>query len=362
MAVYKVFLEKDAFIYSEIPTGSAGRDEILEIGSYPRAGVGQSKRTLIKYDSTELHSIIDNYSDIGSVSTELQLNLAEASEVPTSYTIEGYPLAEAWIEGIGRYGSNPIDTSGVSWYKSDGISNWSTLPITGVEEYQNPSGQSGGGIWLSDNTLHVSQTHTVTSTHDVKLDITPIVTAFYNDTIDNHGILLKLQDDLEFLADRQFILKYFSTQTHTVYPPTINIKWDDSTYNSNLTEISDADAVITVKGNKGEYVDTGKQRFRLNIRPRYPQRVFQTTSVYLDNFKLPEASHWGIRDEHTEEMVIDFDTTYTKISADNTSSYFDIFMEGLQPERYYRILVKTEIDGSTVVLDNNQVFKVIRNG
>ena len=362
MAVYKVFLEKDSFIYSEIPSGSAGRDEILEIGSAPRAGVGQAKRTLVKYNSSEVHGVIDNYSTLADVTVDLQLNLADAAEVPTEYTINAYPIAEEWTEGIGRYGSRPVDTSGVSWYSKDGIQNWSTLPITGVTEYQNPSGQVGGGIWYSDNTLHSTTTHNVTSTHDINLDITNIVGAYYNSAISNHGILLKLEDSLEFSTERSFILKYFSTQTHTVYPPTINIKWDDSVYSSSLLEITDPDAVITVKGNKGEYVDKGKQRFRLNVRPRYPQRVFKTTSIYLDNYKLPQASYWGIRDEHTEEMVIDFDTNFTKISADNTSSYFDIFMEGLQPERYYRILIQTEIDGSTVVIDNDQVFKVIRNG
>jgi hypothetical protein len=61
-------------------------------------------------------------------------------------------------------------------------------------------------------------------------------------------------------------------------------------------------------------------------------------------------------------MVVDFDTTYTKISADSTGNYFDIYMSGLQPERYYRILVKTEIAGTTTVHDNSNVFKVVRNG
>jgi hypothetical protein len=37
-------------------------------------------------------------------------------------------------------------------------------------------------------------------------------------------------------------------------------------------------------------------------------------------------------------------------------------MDGLQPERYYRILVKTELDSSTVVVDNDNLFKVVRNG
>lgn len=362
MAVYKVFLEKDAFIYTEVPSGSTGRDEILEIANYTRAGVPEVKRTLVKYKNEEVHGVIDQYTSINDVSVELQLNLAEASEVPATYTLKGYPVAQSWDEGLGRYGATPVNTSGVSWYYADSSTRWNTLPIQDITEYANPNGQVGGGIWYSDTNLHATQSHDVTSTHDLNLDITSIVTAYYNSTIPNNGILVKLDDALEFVDDRQFILKYFSSQSHTVYPPTINVKWDDSTYSSNLAVIADSDAVMQIKGNKGEYVDKGKQRFRLHVRPRYPQREFRTTSGYLDNYKLPVNSLWGLRDENTEEMVIDFDTTYTKISADNTSSFFDIFMEGLQPERYYRILVKTEIDGSTVVLDNDQVFKVVRNG
>jgi hypothetical protein len=61
-------------------------------------------------------------------------------------------------------------------------------------------------------------------------------------------------------------------------------------------------------------------------------------------------------------MVIDFDTNFTKVSTSTSSSYFDIYMDGLEPERYYRVLVKTDIGGSTVIVDEDQVFKVVRNG
>ena len=60
-------------------------------------------------------------------------------------------------------------------------------------------------------------------------------------------------------------------------------------------------------------------------------------------------------------MIIDFDTSYTKVSCDATGSYFDVFMDGLQPERYYRLLIKTEIDGSSIVVDDKNIFKVVRN-
>ena len=61
-------------------------------------------------------------------------------------------------------------------------------------------------------------------------------------------------------------------------------------------------------------------------------------------------------------MIIDFNTTFTKISADNSSSYFDVYMDTLQPERHYKLLIKTTLDGSDVVIDNNNVFKVVKNG
>ena len=61
-------------------------------------------------------------------------------------------------------------------------------------------------------------------------------------------------------------------------------------------------------------------------------------------------------------MEIPFDTSFTKISCDSTGPFFDVHMNGLQPERYYKILIKSTLDGTTAVFDNDNVFKVVRNG
>jgi hypothetical protein len=34
-------------------------------------------------------------------------------------------------------------------------------------------------------------------------------------------------------------------------------------------------------------------------------------------------------------------------------------MSGLEPERYYKILIKTIINGATIISDDNYYFKVI---
>jgi len=42
------------------------------------------------------------------------------------------------------------------------------------------------------------------------------------------------------------------------------------------------------------------------------------------------------------------------------SQYFDVYMNGLEPERYYQLLIKVIINGETIVFDNNNIFKVVR--
>ena len=63
----------------------------------------------------------------------------------------------------------------------------------------------------------------------------------------------------------------------------------------------------------------------------------------------------------TEEIIVDYDENYTKISCDTNGNYFNLYINGLEPERYYKLLFKSILsNGETLVLDNNYYFKVIR--
>ena len=104
-----------------------------------------------------------------------------------------------------------------------------------------------------------------------------------------------------------------------------------------------------------------KYSFKITARDKYPARLFTTGSVYTINKALPSSSYWAIQDVKTEDMIIDFDNNYTKISCDGVNSYFDVYINGLEPERYYKILIKTVlISGETLVIDNDCIFKIIR--
>ncbi len=389
MAVYKIFPEKDATLYSAYPTMNTGRDEILEIANLQpeNSNVPEDvRRTLIKFSEGDINEVITNDIPTDLVASEsysasLRLFIADATSIPTDYNIEAYPVwigvnAKTYEMGTGKFLDSPQTTNGVSWvYRiKSGSEQWTLDPD------ELPSGVAldygttpGGGNWYINNSVYdnifTNQRFFYNDDQDINIDVTDSIKAFYTASLSspsniveggiiNDGFILKLPSTVEF-SDAYMGLKFFSVDTHTIYPPCLELKWNDTVYSTgSLSTISQTPFVITFKSNQPKYTQGSTQRFRLNVRPQFPTRTFQTSSVYLNNHYLPQESFYAIKDLDTGEFIINFDNTCTKISADSTSSYFDVFMNGLQPERYYKVCIKTTIDGSTVILSEGLTFKV----
>jgi hypothetical protein len=353
MAVYKIFPEKDAFILSQYPSQNTGRDEVLEISNLNGINIDSSaagdlpavKRSLIQFSTTDISNVITNKIGDASFQSNLNLYLATAGNLPLDYTIEAYPVTQSWNMGTGRSGDSPKTEDGVSWTwrLESGSGAWATE----------------GGDWLLDASGS-SQTFTYTSDKDVSIDVTNMVKLWNSGSIDNNGFIVKLDDSIEFSAS-YVETSFFSVDTHTIYPPDLEFKWDDSTYSTTLTQVTSSDFVAKVTNLKSEFEDTSVYKFKVKARDTFPTRAFQTSSVYLDAKALPTSSYWGLKDVKTGEMVVDFDTNYTKISADNESNYFTVYMDGLEPERYYQVAIKTVVGGETLIIeDKTNYFKVVR--
>ena len=372
MAVYRIFPEQDAFIFSEASGSNAGLDEILEVGGYTDiSGQGETSRILIQFSSTEIADIVTNKIGSNNYSASLGLYLADAYQIPVSTTIFAYPVYSpiGWDNGSGKYGDVPVNDTGVSWAarKYGGANAWPTVGLPAGVTYYTTGSKPGGGTWYTGSNgtnLEFTQSNPINSTYDVYMNVTDAVKLWNNGSITNSGFILKLSSSLEFNTTSSIRLKYFGADTNTIYPPYLEFKWDDTVYSTgSLSVLNNSIATVKVNNNRGEYANVGKQRFRVTAQPKYPVRTFTTSSVYLTNYALPSASYWGLRDENTEEMIIDFDTKFTKISCDSNGGYFDIYMDGLQPERYYRILIQTTLDGSNTVIDSDSnIIKVVRNG
>jgi hypothetical protein len=81
---------------------------------------------------------------------------------------------------------------------------------------------------------------------------------------------------------------------------------------------------------------------------------------YLIPEFLPSASYYALKDNQTDEIVVNFDT-YTRISCEYPNgNYFYVDTTSLPQERYYRILIRID-DGQQIdTIDTGKTFKITR--
>ena len=368
MAVYKIFPTQDTTLYSLYPEMNTGLDEILEssleVGNFGTPSP-QTSRFLIQFDSNEITDIINNRISGSQWQSNLKCFVADVTGLNLDTTMEIYPISQSWNMGTGKFINFPEIQNGASWIWRDyqGGTAWTTSSFTpGSTGSYSSSVDPGGATWYVTQSLSSSQTFGYYTDKDININVTNIVNAWYSSSIENNGFIVK--QEIEFIDSKnvQPKMKYFSIDTNTIYPPCLEFKWINTTFNTGssiLSTINIQPFIVTIGENSGYFYPNSTNEFRVYSRPEYPARVFSTASYFTQNFYLPDNSYYAIKDLDTDEYVVDFDTTYTQLSKDEISSFFTLYMKGLQPERYYKILIKTTIDGSTVILDNNYYFKII---
>ena len=391
MAVYKIFPLQDASIYSAYPFLNTGLDAILETSNINSdfSASAEVARSLIQFDQEAIETVIDTFvssSDraASQFSSSLKVFIADASGVTMPSKIESYPISGSWNNGTGQFLNSPQTTNGCSWTDrlSSGSGAWadnSNLSAYVTASYSGSDG-IGGGNWYTgsnDDTLIISssQTFNVRTIKDIDLNVTDIVKIWYSSSkktdfsiggdfveIENNGFILKWEDNIEFNQTQgvQPIYKSYAVDTNTIYPPVLEVKWDDQVFETgSLPELNTTDLFISLDSNPGIFYSESINRFRLNCIPEFPDRIYLTQSVNTVNHYINSGSLYAIKDLDTNEFVIDFDPQFTKISCDDKSNYFDVYMNGLEPERYYQILIQTVISGSTIVMDEKYYFKVV---
>jgi len=382
MAYYFLYPEKDTTIYShpfrqDLNTGIV---ETLSLASEKgdTDNLYYPSRALLKFKDSELNDVLAN-KVLNNFSASLKLYATEYSkDLPTSQTIELYPLSQSWNNGTQRYLDRPYNnnviSNGASWlYRDNGTtkSSWGTITANTTASLSGSLPVSGG-IWYTGSGFESTQSIEIVNNFDLNFEITSQIEKIsssifasqtYPTGIPNNGFIIKREDDVFNNATTQGTLKYFSVDTHTIFSPTLIIKWDDSSYNtgSNHNAVLDSGKIqLNINNNKECYRTSEEYTFRLNTRKQYPTRTFTTSSNYLNINYLTTASYYSIEDYTSKETIIPFDTKFTKLSADSEGMYFSLDMQGLQPERYYRLLIRHDNNDGIVIYDDDVFFKVIR--
>ena len=383
----------DTTLYEGNITSSinTGLDEILEVSkNVNSSGTTISvSRALLKFDYSYISSSVQ--SGIIPSDAKYYLNLYDASstELAIEQTLEAYMISGSWNGGTGTIDRDPALSDGASWKYRDND--------TDKTEWVSGSTTQGGTWYTSslDSSYNVSSSfNLVYETRDIRMDVTDLVNnhIYSSSVFPNNGFIVKRNNTATSQSAHSIFdpttatgsaegnstplgnLKFFSRETHTIFPPKLEVEWDDSSWNTgSLSELSSTDLdrlTVYFQNIKPEYKEKSKVKFRVVGRELYPTRGFETTPAALTIKTLPSGSrtieqgtYYSIKDAHTEDVIIPF-STGSIVSCDASGNYFNVWMDGFQPERFYRFEIKvvsgSGADQTSMIYDDDYQFKVVR--
>ena len=354
------FAVKDAFINSgsdeftgdDYKDKNTGQDEILEIKKvFFNQEFHYQTRALIQFDTDEVESYIS--SSVLPKDYEVYLKLYETkgtSGLSETYDVAAYPLSQEWDEGIGKEADRPKTTEGCSWkFRKNraGVElEWTTQ----------------GGTYVS--TDEVTQSFSLEKP-DIDMDVTSIAKKWFSGDNDNYGFLIRLSGSRETSSGSFEDLKFFSRQTNTIYSPKLEVRWDDHapSTGSNTGSLTPLDLSGQVENylyqlhTREAYKETETIKFRFGARKRYIDKSFTTSIQTVSGSYLSEGSaSYSIIDMATNEDVVPF-SAYTTMSCDSVSPYFTQDLNGFEPNRAYKILIKVKHnDDQTLIYDDDFEF------
>jgi hypothetical protein len=347
-----------------------GRDQILEVKKfYYNNSFDHQSRVLVQFSGTDFTEVSQSINDGTITDPKFYLRLYEAegnSELSEEYKLAIQPISESWVEGTGKFGDRPKNTNGCSW---ENRSN----PIGGTQLVWSGSG-TGGTVITSSVYSDVVSSSTQTFSNqspDVEVDITDMVKGWLSGSqqaggFENNGLLVRFSGSQETDSQTFGHLKFFSRNTHTIYSPKLEVRWDDSSFSTgNLTELTMsglADNFLYMRGLREEYREGERVKFRVGARKRYIQKSFSTSvQTVTGSFITNSSGSYAIKDIATDEFIVPF-SGYTSMSCDAESMYFNQWLDGFYPDRAYKILLKINYDdGQEQVFDDDFTFIVKRS-
>ena len=78
---------------------------------------------------------------------------------------------------------------------------------------------------------------------------------------------------------------------------------------------------------------------------------------------MGQGTYYSIVDASSEDVIVPFGTG-SIVSCDSTGNYFNVWMDGFQPERFYRFQIKvvsgSGADQTSMIYEDDYTFKVVR--
>lgn len=334
---------KDSTIYERYSTINTGLDEILEIGKVKRSTderviyASGSARALIAFDvpTAQQYPV--------SASYYLNLRIANAANVNRYQELKIYPISRSWVEGSGYFYQDVANVSdGVTWVSASNATTWTT---------------PGGDYTTQLSGSYILQKFPL---EDIKFNITNIISPVISgsNVTSWNGLLIKFPTSDELDSSNTGNIKVFSSNTHTIFSPTIEVVWNDQIFlTGSLKPLPSSKVSIIPKNLKSGYTQGEIDKIYLVVRDLYPDRRFDAVQRYRSTYYLPSESYFRITDQASNTVIHDFDQ-YSAINCDASGSYILLDTSGLYVDRYYTLDLKVKTANLVMFPEFNYTFKV----
>ena len=313
----------------------------LSVGNYPSFGFSVFDSKDIKMTPAQISGLKSAYTSSTTQSITFTPPLSGEYRFNYTYFASGSSKATGSIDNFKIVYSGSLSkqpTSAASYFKNEGGGTWYTSSMSNTQSSQK-------------FTKYVS---------NLNSDVTDYVKDWISGSRPNNGFIIKRPVTQESSSVKYGTAKFFSNESHTIYVPTLEVRWSDVTFNTgSLTPLVGNDIIVYPKNLSAEYKESSKAKIRVVGRERYPQRSFTDSNPYTTIKYLPQNTYYQVRDVETNLVLMPYDTTYTKVSCDSTGNFFDFWFNTLQPERFYQFEFRVDRDGTQQYFDGN-VFKVVR--
>lgn len=332
----------DASIYQAFPTINTGFDEILEIGKLRDVDIFGSTFISSSVRSLVMFNIESSGSWNVSASYYLNLRLASALEINKGQTIEVGHISSSWDEGSGYFYQTPVNRfDGATWGQKTQLVSWS----------------NAGG----DLTTSITSSYALTSypIDDLRIDITSVMAPIVASGQVFNGLYIKFPDLDELDRRNSGNLKVFSTQTHTIYQPTMDVVWDDQLFTTgSLLSLPDTNFHISANVKK-TYYKNNIEKIRFQAREQFPSKKFDNVQRYANKYYLPFNSYFRVVDVQSNAIYGRFDGA-SAVNCDTSGSYMILDTTSLYKNREYRIELQLNFSSGLVsIIPVSQTFEII---
>jgi len=337
-----------------------GKDQILEVKKFfYNDSFHHQSRGLVQFSGTNFTNMSQSIVNKTITNPKFYLKLYEIegnSKLSDNYTLHIQPISQSWVEGTGKFGDNPKNILGCSWENRNNVINGDTT-----------NWADNGGTILSVS----SSTQTfLNESSDIEVEVTNMVNMWLSGQEENYGMLIRISGSQETDETTFCDLKFFGRKTHTIYPPRLEVRWDDhapctGSNTGSLTQLTSSGLVdnhLYCKGLQEAYKENDRVRFRVGSRKKYIQKTFANSiQTYTGSFITEGSGSYAIKDVATNDFIIPF-SDYTSIGCNTEGMYFNQWLDGFFPDRVYKILLKLKTDDKQEqIFDGNFEFIVRRS-